>query len=94
MTTSIPCRVLPFEEWGKMPRLRDHTGRVRRGDLVAIRSRGFWRLARITTVGRERIYTEYTTESALRENPAHPTVTRKSFRKDDDWLRYAGRDER
>lgn len=94
MSREIPCHVPEFSEWAEMPRVRDLTHRVRVGDLVVLRSRGSMRLARVTKVGTQRLYTEYTTESAKAHAAkyGHLTVTRKSVRMDDDFLRYAGKE--
>jgi hypothetical protein len=90
----MPARALPYEEWVKLPRVKDLDRKPSVGDLVAIRSRGLDRLARVTKVGRTRLYTEYTTESALRDAErfgTSPVVTRKSADMEDPWLRYVGR---
>lgn len=90
----IPSHVTTYEERAAMPRVRDLDFKLRPGDFVVLRSRGEHRIARVTKVGRVRVHTEYTTESALREAlraNRPPTVTRKSVPMDDDWLRFAGR---
>jgi hypothetical protein len=90
----MPARALPYEEWVKLPRVKDLDRPPRVGDLVSIRSRGAHRLARVTKVGRTRIYTEYTTESALRvaeRDRRGPAVTRKSADMEDPWLRWVSR---
>lgn len=90
----LPARTVEFDEFAKMPRVRDLGFDLRVGDLVVLRSRGANRLARVSKVGTARVYTEYTTEAALRESRKYGgslTVTRKPVRLDDDYLRFAGR---
>lgn len=52
------------------------------GQVILIRSRGAWRPARVTKVGRVNVQTEYTTEGALRDAARwnqQPVITRKPF---------------
>lgn len=64
--TTLPATTISPSEAG-LSRISD-TVHVKVGDLVAIHSRGSYRVARVTRVTKTRVETEYTTVGALKES--------------------------